>query len=97
MMKYNLEPVHDSAKSFYGKAVVTEYNDRYSILKSYDTDVAAIKDGEFIRLWNGYSVTTMRHINEYIAQNGIEGGGKAWWDSLPVAGNQVVNIIMAVA
>ena len=35
--------------------------------------------------WDDYSATTMRHVNEFINQfNGGNGGGKAWWDNLPV-------------
>ena len=29
--------------------------------------------------------TTMRRINAFLAFYGIEGGGKAWWNSLEVA------------
>ena len=32
----------------------------------------------------GYSATTMRHINAFIEMFGISGGGKKWWDALPV-------------
>lgn len=42
------------------------------------------KSGEFVRMWEGYSATTMRHINAFIEMFGISGGGKKWWDALPV-------------
>ena len=52
-------------KSYYGKAKVI-YNDDGSVsLKSYDTIVCMIKDGNFVKLWDGYSVTTMKHINDF--------------------------------
>lgn len=52
---------------------------------SYDTTVCKIdKSGEFVRMWEGYSATTMRHINAFIEMFGISGGGKKWWDALPV-------------
>lgn len=41
-------------------------------------------NGEFVRLWDGYSVTTMRHVNSFLSFFGISGGGKSWWDSQPV-------------
>ena len=75
---------HDRAKSFYGKAKVIE-KDGETLLQSYDTIVCKIdKSGEFIRTWAGCSATTMRHVNAFIDMFGISGGGKKWWDALPV-------------
>lgn len=71
----------DRAKSFYGKAKVIE-KDGETLLQSYDTIVCKIdKNGEFVRMWAGYSATTMRHVNAFIDRFGISGGGKAWWDA----------------
>ena len=86
MRIYELVPTgHDRAKSFYGKAKVIE-KDGETVLQSYDTEVCKINaSGKFVRLWSGYSVTTMRHINSFIGMFGIEGGGKKWWDALPTA------------
>ena len=73
-------------KSFYGKAIVTECNQFYT-LTSYTTQVARIcKDsGDFTRLWGGYSATTMKHINSFLAgfahANGL---GKKEWEALEV-------------
>lgn len=84
MLVFDLCPAgNDRAKSFYKKAQVIIDGDRI-ILKSYDTFVCEIVNGEFYRLWGGYSATTMRHINSFLAVNNIPGGGKRWWDSLPV-------------
>lgn len=83
MRIFKLDPINQ--KSFYGKATVYEYADGAMVLTSYATRVAEITpDGEFRRLWNGYSATTMKHVNAFIARYGIDGGGKKWWDSLPV-------------
>lgn len=72
----------DRAKSFYGKAKVIETDNGEMILQSYNTDVCKItSSGEFVRLWSGYSVTTMRHINSFLQLFDIAGGGKAWWDA----------------
>ena len=85
MRIYALTPTgYDRAKSFYGKANIIEKNGEV-ILQSYDTFVCMInKRGAFVRLWGGYSATTMRHINVFIKMFGIEGGGKKWWDALPI-------------
>lgn len=72
----------DKAKSFYGKAKVIETDNGEKVLQSYNTAVCKItSSGEFVRLWSGYSVTTMRHINSFLQLFDIVGGGKAWWDA----------------
>lgn len=83
MRIYELQP--NDAKSFYGKAKVWDTGER-TLLYSYNMLVCEIDNatGEFIRMWGGYSKTTMRHINAFIKLFNIDGGGKAWWDSLPV-------------
>lgn len=81
--EFELIPV-DSRKSFYGKAVAIERDNGDIELRSYHTIVARIRNGKFEKLWNGYSATTMRHINSFIDTYGIDGGGKAWWNSLEV-------------
>ena len=86
-MKFYDLPVmgHDRAKSFYGKAKVIEKDNGEKILQSYNTEVCKIGgNGEFVHLWGGYSVTTMRHVNSFLSFFGIPGGGKAWWNMQPV-------------
>ena len=84
MKTYELPVVNDRSKSFYGKAYVCEVGDE-KILRSYGTDVCKIDSkGNVIRLWDGYSATTMRHINNFLALFNVEGGGKSWWDKLEV-------------
>ena len=85
MKIYKLDP-NGSSKSFYGKAKVIEENGEKFLL-SYDTIVCKIdKNDNFIKLWDGYSATTMRHINAFIEKFCIDGGGggKKWWKALPV-------------
>ena len=97
MKKYDLKPTYGQ-KSFYGKAVVIEYSEKLIVLKSYDTEVCRIQDGEFIRMWDDYSSTTMKHVNAFVDLFGIPGGGKKWWCSLPVDHkNIVVDIIKNIA
>ena len=89
---YELIP-NDNRKSFYGKATVKEYTDANGVnvaeLKSYNTIVAVIENGTtFYRTWGDYSATTMRHVNAFLSQYNISGGGKSWWDNLPVTHNK---------
>jgi hypothetical protein len=68
-------PEYDSRKSFYGNADVRREGGRI-ILKSYNTDVAYIKDGK--AYVNGtYSPTTSRHIKEFLKQNGFKAESSA--------------------
>lgn len=76
MKKYELIPT-DGRKSFYGKAKVLELDNGEIVCE-------ITKNGEFVRLWSGYSATTMLHVNSFLQRFGIPGGGKAWWDALPV-------------
>ena len=74
MQTYNLESKHDGRKSFYGKARVTETDDT-KVLTSYQTEVAKISNGK--ATINGtYSDTTLRHIKEFLKQNGFEASSK---------------------
>ena len=84
MRIYELTPI-DGRKSFYGKAKVCVADDGTETLYSYDTPILKrTTNGEFIRMWGGYSSTTMRHINAFVTMFNISGGGKAWWNALPV-------------
>lgn len=83
MRMFELKPTN-GRKSFYGKANVIEKDNGDVELRSYTTIVARIRNGNFERLWSGYSATTMNHINSFIDAYGISGGGKAWWTSLEV-------------
>lgn len=80
-------PCLDGHKSFYGKARVMECTNGETLLQSYDTIVCKLDaDGNFVRLWSGYSATTQRHINSFLQLNRLdEFQGKATWDKMPVA------------
>ena len=83
MKIYYLSPMgNERAKSFYNKAIVIENESGEKILQSYETEVCKINNnGEFVRLWGGYSTTTMRHVNSFLQLFDIKGGGKTWWDA----------------
>jgi len=96
MKKFELAPI-DSRKSFYGKAIVTEYSDKLAILTSYTTEVARIENGVFVRMWSGYSPTTQRHVNAFLHTYGLKTITGTEWKKLPVdTHNPIVNIIKAV-
>ena len=74
MKKYELQAIYDSRKSFYKKAHVVT-NDNTLTLISYNTKVAQIKDGKAV-VFGTYSPTTLRHIKEFLYQNGFEADTK---------------------
>ena len=56
----------DGRKSFYKKAVLLDDEKGTRILKNYDTQVCKlISGGAFVKMWDGYSATTQRHINAF--------------------------------
>lgn len=85
-----LKPIYDSRKSFYNKAIVTENvilldggttlrADGEKHLYSYNTEVCYIDRNNNVHLlpkWN-FSQTTLRHIKEFLKQNGIKAESKA--------------------
>ena len=79
-----LIPEHSKQKSFYGKARVIKAGKK-KLLRSYDTIVCGINTkGNFVKLWNDYSVTTMNHINEFRMQNGMPALSKKAWNEMGV-------------
>ena len=79
-----LYPVYDSRKSFYKKAIVLE-DEGVKRLRSYDTIVAEIRDGE-AEVFGTYSATTMRHIKDFLYQNGFEVGTKKFIEETYIKG-----------
>lgn len=74
-MKAYLATIYDTAKSFGQKAILSDEEKKGVItLISYTTPVAEIeaKDGNIeARVFDYYSATTARHINEFLKQNGF--------------------------
>lgn len=72
MKKYELMPVNGQ-KSFYGKAVVEVDYTGNETLYSYGTPIIKrLKTGELIKLWDGWSATTGRHIAAFCGMNKAE-------------------------
>lgn len=91
-MTYELKPFRTNQKSFYRKARVTaSYNgdDMHLVLQSYETNVVMVKITkggmpQVRRLWDGYSATTMRHVNELLMQEGFPKLSARAWRSMEV-------------
>lgn len=80
---FEMQPLYDGRKSFYGKAFVerwdTEHGMRY-VLKSYGTVVAKVTptyaddESETYDVevdMNHLSATTLRHVKEFLAQTDV--------------------------
>lgn len=88
---YELKPIRDNRKSFYGKATVAVDTgaDTHYILRSYGTPVLAVEVAEngsiyISRLWASYSATTARHVREFTYQVCGYVLYKAEWDKMGV-------------
>lgn len=69
MKKYELTPT-DGRKSFYGKAVVIIGDDGSETLYSYNTPIIKrLVSGELVKLWDGWTATTGRHIQAFCGLN----------------------------
>ena len=69
--RYDLYPEYDSRQSFYHKAKVDIDDKGSNKLYSYGTLVAEMKDGKPV-VYGTYSATTLRHIKEWLKQNGFK-------------------------
>lgn len=70
MEEHELSCNYDSRQSFYGKAKVRIEDCGIKTLISYTTEVARIIKGKAV-VYNTYSATTLRHIKEFLKQNGF--------------------------
>ena len=69
MKIYELKPT-DNRKSFYGKARVEIADDGSETLYSYNTPIVKrTAAGELVKLWDGWSATTGRHIVAFCGLN----------------------------
>ena len=81
-------PACGGRKSLYGKALEISNSMGYELI-SYSTKVARIEVGQYgrklVRLWDGYSQTTMHHINEWLQLHGLPTITKKQWMKMEVA------------
>lgn len=69
MKIYELTPT-DGRKSFYGKAVVQIEENGTETLLSYGTPIIKrLVSGGMVKLWDGWSATTGRHIKAFCGLN----------------------------
>lgn len=69
MRTYELTPT-DGRKSFYGKAVVIVEDNGTETLYSYNTPIIKrLVSGELVKLWDGWTATTGRHIQAFCGLN----------------------------
>lgn len=80
---FDLQPLYDGRKSFYGKAFVERWNTEHGmgyVLKSYGTVVAKVtptyadNEAETYDIEVGMdhlSATTLRHVKEFLAQTDV--------------------------
>lgn len=80
-MVYELKATNQ--KSFYGKATVIEMSN-VKYLQSYKTIVCYLVNNTLYRTWNGYSKTTMNHINDFLKANNMNTLSKKEWELLPL-------------
>lgn len=70
---------HHTLDGTNGKATWYFDDDGGKVLRSYYADVARLYDGRLYKLWTGYSVTTMNHINAFLDSNGYARINKHDW------------------
>jgi hypothetical protein len=93
MKTEKLDVVYGSNQSYYGKAKVNILDNGTKELISYKTKVAIItKGGNFIRLWEGCSQTTMKHINDFREQNNLPSISATEWKKMPVWENHTQKV-----
>lgn len=69
MRTYELTPT-DGRKSFYGKAVVVVEDNGTETLYSYGTPIVKrLVSGELVKMWDGWTATTGRHIQAFCGLN----------------------------
>lgn len=69
MQMYELMPI-DGRKSFYNKAFVTVDKRGNETLYSYNTPIIKkLVSGKLVKLWDGWSATTGRHIKAFCGLN----------------------------
>lgn len=69
MKRYELTPTNGQ-KSFYGKTFVEIEEDGTEILYSYNTPIIKRqKSGELIKLYDGWTQTTGKHIKAFCGLN----------------------------
>ena len=73
----DLIPRYDSKASFYGKAKIDYASVNRIKLYSYNTLVAEVdKENNKAKIYGTFSTTTLRHIKEFLKQQGFKAENK---------------------
>lgn len=78
-------------KGSYDRAAIIYHTNNSVILRSYYTDIAVIYKGKFYKIWKGFTVTTLKHINLFREENSFPTLNKREWIELPVYENVIDN------
>ena len=71
-----LRPIYSSQKSFYGKAIINyDFQQNEITLYSYGTKVCIIRNGK-PEILGFHSVTTLKHIKEFLKQHNFKADHK---------------------
>ena len=73
----------ETGTAVYNNAYYEETERGYDLV-SYTTYVAGIVSGEFVRYWEEYSATTMRHVNSFLVHFKREKITKKQWEAMEV-------------
>lgn len=77
--EYKNIKAHYVATQLDTRALEIECIDNLYMLKSYYTDVACIYNNKLYKLWNGYSNTTLKHINLFLHKHNMPTISKYDW------------------
>ena len=78
--RINSDECHIVVEGTNRKATYWCNEDAELVLRSYYTDVMSVdSEGNITKLWNGYSVTTMNHINKFLEELGMKTLSKHEW------------------
>lgn len=80
-----ISKVYSKTKKICDRAIILYDNYNTKTLKSYHTYICRIdRDGNFTKLWDGYSATTMKHINIFREMFGLSTMTKYDWIMLNI-------------
>lgn len=70
-------------KSFDSRSAIINDNGVPTLL-SYWTKVARLENGKMVRMWNGWSATTAKHVTSFCTYYKIPSPSKKEWLKMPV-------------
>ena len=86
----DLKDLRNYQKDLLGKAGYIRFDTRALLnvqtktLKSYYTDVCTVRDGKLVRLWDGWSSTTAKHVDMFCDYYKLPRVCKKDWLAMPI-------------